>query len=279
MRARWAVLGTVPFAVLLFFAFLIRPPPVPAAPPAELSVLVGVLTRPEKYAARHLLRLVYGTQPAAPLAQVDVRFVLCRLATEEQRLLVALEILRFGDVIVLNCTENMNSGKTHTFFSSLPGILPRRYDYVMKADDDAFIRVAPLAAALRPLSRHDLYFGYGIPCAGEDPYAGYMSGMGYALSWDLVEWIAASEIPVAELRGPEDKLVGRWLDRGKKAAHRHTAKRGMYDYPGVNGRCSHELVPETVAVHRLKTLERWTKVLRFFNATAALLPSKLYHFE
>ena len=250
----------------------------PPQSPPPLRLLIGVLTVPEKYSARHFLRLVYGVQPPVPGAVVHVRFILCRLTTEEQKLMVSLEILRFNDVIVLNCTENMDSGKTYTYFSSLPSILSSSYDYVLKTDDDTYIRVRELAAELEPLSRRDLYFGFIGACRDTDPNVGYMSGMGYALSWDLVEWIATSEIPLNNMLGFEDKLVGKWLDNGKKAKHRHTAKPRMYDVPGGEG-CPGKFSPDTIMVHRLKTTEHWMKTLAYFNATSVLKPSKLYAIE
>ena len=142
---------------------------------------------------------------------------------------------------------------------------------MMKADDDVFIRLGPLAVSLRRLPRRDLYYGFVIPCSSTNPFVEYMSGMGFVLSWDLVEWISESDIPGNDRFGPEDKLVGRWLNIGKKAKNRFSDKPGMYDYPGTNGRCSHELIPETVAVHRLKRWDQWSVVLRFFNVTQQLL--------
>ncbi|XP_073002284.1 beta-1,3-galactosyltransferase pvg3-like [Typha latifolia] len=254
------------------------PSPPPPPPSRNLSILIGILTRADLYDRRQFLRLIYGAQ-SSPSDEIHVKFVFCRLTKEKQRLLVALEILRFDDIIILNCTENMNNGKTYTFFSSLPVILPRRYDYVMKADDDVFIRLEPLASSLKPLARSDLYYGSVIPCKSYDPFIEYMSGMGFVLSWDLVEWIATSEITANDKVGPEDKLVGKWLTLGRKARNRVTEKPGMYDYPGTNGQCSHELIPETVAVHRLKRWDMWLHVLRFFNVTKKLKPSKLYFIE
>lgn len=238
----------------------------PAPPTPQLSLFIGILTLPDKYDRRHFLRMVYGIQ-SSPMARIDVKYVFCNLTKPEQRVLVALEILRFDDIIILDCAENMNSGKTYTYFSSLPLILRRRYDYVMKADDDVFIRLSPLALSLQALPRSDLYYGFVIPCASSNPFVEYMSGMGFVLSWDLVEWIAKSDIPVKDRYGPEDKLVGKWLNLGNKAKNRFSDKPAMYDYPGTNGRCSHELIPDTVAVHRLKRWDQWFHVLHFFNVT------------
>lgn len=181
--------------------------------------------------------------------------------------------------IILNCTENMNNDKTYNYLSSLPRILSRHYHYVMKADDDVYIRLTPLAYSLLPLPRLDLYYGFVIPCSSMNPFVNYMSGMGFLLSWDIVEWIAKSNISANETYGPEDKLVGKWLKMGNKAKNRHTNKPAMYDYPGTNGRCSHDLIPDTVAVHRLKRWDQWLHVLNFFNVTKELKKqhSNLYH--
>ncbi|XP_042503263.1 uncharacterized protein LOC122080373 [Macadamia integrifolia] len=105
----------------------------------QFSLLIGILTRPDSYDRRRFLRLIYGIQ-SSPIASIDIKFVFCRLTKDDQRVLIALEILRFDDIIILNCTENMNSRKTYTYFSSLPYILSHNYDYVMKADDDVFLR-------------------------------------------------------------------------------------------------------------------------------------------
>ncbi|KAL7192726.1 hypothetical protein ACSBR2_024527 [Camellia fascicularis] len=242
----------------------------------RFTLLIGIFTRADLYDRRHFLRLVYGIQ-SSPIADIDVKFVFCSLTKPEQRVLVALEIMRFNDIIILNCSENMNNGKTYTYFSSLPHIVPSRYDYVMKADDDVYIRLAPLALSLKPLPRVDLYYGFVIPCTSLNPFVGYMSGMGFLLSWDLVEWIGNSGIPAKDTFGPEDKLVGKWLNMGNKAKNRFSNKPAMYDYPGTNGRCSHELIPDTVAVHRLKKWDHWLNVLNFFNVTKELKHSKLYN--
>ncbi|KAI3462230.1 hypothetical protein Pfo_018893 [Paulownia fortunei] len=245
-------------------------------PQPQFSLLIGILTCPDRYDRRHFLRLVYGTQ-SSPIARIDVKFVLCNLTKPEQRVFVALEIMRFNDIIILNCFENMNSGKTYTYFSTLPRILSSRYDYVMKADDDVFLRFKPLALSLQPLPRSDLYYGFVIPCPSMNPFVHYMSGMGFVLSWDLVEWISSSLVPVNNTFGPEDKLVGQWLNSGNKAKNRFSNKPAMYDYPGTNGRCSHDLIPETVAIHRVKRWDQWLHVLSFFNVTKEIKPSKLYN--
>ncbi|EEC84624.1 hypothetical protein OsI_31479 [Oryza sativa Indica Group] len=162
--------------------------------PELLRLLVGVLTTPKRYERRNIVRLAYALQPAVPpgVAQVDVRFVFCRVADPVDAQLVALEAARHGDILVLNCTENMNDGKTHAYLSSVPRMFASSpYDYVMKTDDDTYLRVAALVDELRHKPRDDVYLGYGF-AVGDDPMQ-FMHGMGYVVSWDVATWVSTNE--------------------------------------------------------------------------------------
>ncbi|CAN4084841.1 unnamed protein product [Withania somnifera] len=251
----------------------------------EIRILIGILTLPDQYQKRHFLRLIYGTQSPIMGAKIDIKFVFCNLTKEDQKVLVALEIMHYDDIIILNCKENMNKGKTYSFFSSLPEVFSISddhqyyppYHYVMKADDDTYIRLENFVESLRPLPREDLYYGYVIPCPSMDSFVHYMSGMGYLVSWDIVEWIKDSDIPKNHLEGPEDKVFGEWLREGHRARHRYNAKWSMYNFPEPPTRCTHELWSGTIAVHLLKNQEKWIQALNYFNVTRDLKPSKLYH--
>jgi hypothetical protein len=251
----------------------------------DFRLLIGVLTRADLYERRHLLRMVYGLQLAAGdlAAHVDVRFVFCRLYKDDQRVLVPLEILAHGDVIVLDgCEENLNGGKTYTFLSAVAEIYADEpYDYVMKADDDILLRLPQLVESLGAMPREDMYYGATIPCSSMDPFREYMAGMAYALSWDLVEWIATSDVARNHSVGTEDMLTGRWLRIGGKGRNRFNAKPAIHDYrnPVPVDQCEHEFMPTTIGVHRLKSNPRWAEALNYFNFTAGLKSSKFYKFD
>lgn len=76
----------------------------------EIRILIGILTLPDQYPRRNFLRLIYGTQDIPAGVKIDVKFVFCNLTKEDQKVLVALEIMRYDDIIILNCNENMNKG-------------------------------------------------------------------------------------------------------------------------------------------------------------------------
>ncbi|XP_071699123.1 beta-1,3-galactosyltransferase pvg3-like [Rutidosis leptorrhynchoides] len=253
-------------------------PIIPSAEEIDIRIFIGIPTVADKYERRHLLRLIYGTQPVVVGAKIDYKFVICNLTNEEQRILISLEIMQYNDTIILNCQENMNEGKTYAYFSSLPDMLKNEfdsvnppYDYVMKCDDDSYLRFPKLVEILRPLPRQGLYFGLFVSCPVPEYCVDFMTGMGYLVSWDIVEWIKDSDIPKKHLTGPEDITFGDWIREGHRSKLWYNDTGYMYDYP--------DLRPDnhTMLVHNLKTQDRWIRALEFFNVTRDLKPSKLYH--
>lgn len=245
----------------------------------EFKLLLGVLTMPEKYERRQIIRMAYKLQePTIRNVQIDVRFVFCNLTTNEQKIFIGMEILTYRDIIILDCTENMNNGKTYTYFSSLPHMFPgdqRPYDYVIKSDDDTYFRFDNLIASLRDKLREDVYWGKGFEPMTTDPNnPPYMVGMGYALSWDLVEWISTSEFARNNSVGVEDIFLGMWLNIGEKGKNRYDMREKMYDFHGEEPK---DFPPETIAVHLLKANYAWAVMLRMFNATDRLESSRFYH--
>ncbi|WVZ82184.1 hypothetical protein U9M48_029473 [Paspalum notatum var. saurae] len=260
---------------------------VPASADDErLSVLVGVHTMPGKHSRRHLIRMAYALQQTAALraaARVDVRFALCaRPMPPEHRAFVALEARAYGDVLLLDCAEGADQGKTYTYFASLPAMLGSGagaggrppYDYVMKVDDDTFLQLDALVDTLRAAPRADMYWGVGLPFHDRE-FPPFMLGMGYLLSWDLVEWIAGSAMVRREAIGAEDMTTGKWLNMGNKAKNRVNIFPRMYDYRSAK---AEDFLENTIGVHQLKQDLRWAHTLDHFNLTRLEPSSKLLNF-
>ncbi|EEE69763.1 hypothetical protein OsJ_29471 [Oryza sativa Japonica Group] len=226
-----------------------------AAREPEFRLLVGVLTTPSRYERRGILRLAYALQPA-PGAQVDVRFVLCDVTDAADAVLVAAEAARHGDILVLDgcSTENMNDGKTHAYLSSVPRLFaPCPYDYVMKADDDTYLRVAALADELRGKPRRT------STSAGATPSA--TTRCRSCTAW-------ATSCPGTSRAGCPPTRTS-WLNAGGRGRNRYNLKPRMYD---INWDMD-EFRPNTIAVHRLKNNRRWAAVFRHFNVTVGIKPS------
>lgn len=260
---------------------VVPPLPAQAEPEPELSLLVGILTMPKLRERRDIVRLAYALQPPVPAyARVDVRFVFCRVTDPTEATLVSLEEMQHGDIMVLDdsCAgENMNDGKTYAYISSVARLFAAApYDYVMKTDDDTYLRVAALVSELRGKPRDDAYLGYGYNMSG-DPML-FMHGMGYVMSWDVATWVstAAEILDRNDTLGPEDLMVGKWLNLAGKGKNRYDLKPRMYDLNwGMDN-----FRPDTVAVHMLKDNRRWAAAFNYFNVTAGIKQSsssKLYH--
>ncbi|KAJ1281351.1 hypothetical protein BS78_04G299500 [Paspalum vaginatum] len=251
----------------------------------DLRVLIGIVTVPGAYERRALLRLAYSLQPRPVRAVVDVRFFLCRVVKEEDRILVALEAITYDDIIELDCTENMNDGKTYAYFSAVPRLFAGEpsYDYVGKTDDDTYYRLAALADSLRGKARRDAYHGYLTPCHWL-PEKQYMSGMGYIVSWDVAQWISDTPELADQHDDWEDVDFGRWLRKGGRYKNVYNEEPRMYDYwdreMATDVNCfRHEHRADAVAVHKLKDRLKWARTLHFFNATQGLKPSNMYHLD
>ncbi|XP_078165077.1 beta-1,3-galactosyltransferase pvg3-like [Carex rostrata] len=254
----------------------------PPADRANLNMFFGILTMPHLHERRHLLRSVYALQTHnLTAAKVDVRFIFCNSIGDAYKMHLALEITLYGDIIILDCAENLNDGKTYTYFSSLPSLLgtghKRPYDYVVKADDDAYFRLDNLALVLKDKPRDDLYYGMEVQCDYVKSICGvhntFMAGFGYVLSWDLVEWIAESDTARSNKKGMEDMMLAKWFNLRGRAKNRYNGVPAMYDY-NVNmsekNDYQHDFIPDTVAVHKLKDNFKWNRALEYFNVTNSL---------
>ncbi|CAN6448199.1 unnamed protein product [Victoria cruziana] len=255
--------------------------PPPSIPAPSFRLLIGVFTDPSKYLHRNFLRLVYGTQ-APVFSQVDVKFVFCNLTSEEQQVLVAVEIMRFDDIIILNCPEKEDGGKAYSYLSNMPdmfdsppGRRPAPYDYVMKVDDDTLVRIGGLEDSLRDMAREHMYYGFETPC--QRMGQARATGTAYVLSWDLTEHVTVSSHDESHRMELQRSSAGDvWLQSEalRLAQNRYSGKAYMDD---SNGACGDELGANTVAFHGLKDQGKWVRALTYFNMTSKLEPSKFYH--
>lgn len=160
-----------------------------------VNVFVGVFSVDAAVDRRNAIRLSYAKHslPIDPLTNqpgqnIQLKFVLGR-PREKWSKRVSLEMEMFNDIIVLDVSENMNKGKTFEFFkwanenATVPvyytnkegsngeegggkrevGVGFRKVDYVVKADDDAFIVLSELERHLRLTPRENTYWGCKFP--------------------------------------------------------------------------------------------------------------------
>ncbi|KAK0550400.1 hypothetical protein OC846_003667 [Tilletia horrida] len=239
---------------------------------APVDVFVGVFSIDSSYERRQLIRSTYATHTlpydvhtGAQLSNVQIKFILGRPRKIHARR-VALEMEAYNDIVVLDMEENMNQGKTYAYFrwasenatvpillsqeSSMETASPlktvvgwKKADYVVKADDDAFIVLSELERHLRVSPRMGTYWGYLIR-------NWFMGGECYALSNDLVQYIASSPDVVRYTHGKEDKKVAQWMNLHPNASTLNwvSERCWIYDGPKAGTAYSHGyLFPDYVA--------------------------------
>ncbi|OCF37721.1 hypothetical protein I316_00848 [Kwoniella heveanensis BCC8398] len=250
-----------------------------------VGVLIGVFTTDSGAERRHMIRQTYASHWRSRrdgTEGVRVRFVMGRPRKRYEQA-VQLEMEAFNDILLLDIEENMNSGKTHAFFSwaaenaTVPDweypsqVAPteqndsdsdsgedkavanerakpiwkgeKRPSYVVKADDDSFIMLAELEKRLRVAPRNKAFWGYLVKNS-------FMAGECYALSFDLVKYIGASPALRTLTHGKEDKLVAKWMNMHPEREQIVwlTERCWIYDHPKAGTVYSHGfLFPSTVA--------------------------------
>ncbi|SNX85573.1 uncharacterized protein MEPE_04282 [Melanopsichium pennsylvanicum] len=127
-------------------------------------------------------------------------------------------------------------------------VLWKKADYVVKADDDAYIILEELERHLRVAPRQMTYWGYLIR-------NWFMGGECYALSNDLVQYIAHSETVQHYVKGKEDKKVAQWINLHPNRSDIHwvSERCWIYDHPKAGTAYSHGfLFPDYVEKIKLE---------------------------
>lgn len=127
-------------------------------------------------------------------------------------------------------------------------VLWKKADYVVKADDDAYIFLQELERHLRVAPRQMTYWGYLIR-------NWFMGGECYALSSDLVQYVAHSANVLHHVKGKEDKKVAQWINLhpNRSGIHWVAERCWIYDHPKAGTAYSHGfLFPDYVEKIKLE---------------------------
>jgi hypothetical protein len=113
------------------------------------KAFIGVLTTIERFNRRALIRSTYALLKPDDL---DLFFVSCKTPLMNEkgwRTLVQLEKKQFKDILLLDCKENMNSGKTFNYIQTLSKTFTEKdYEFYVKTDDDTFLNLPKLEEKL-----------------------------------------------------------------------------------------------------------------------------------
>jgi hypothetical protein len=121
----------------------------PAKQSDDIRLLIGVMSPFWASAKRQIIRNGYNRFPKD--LPVDVVFVEGNMTNNNpdnydkvlvmQRTAVAWENETYGDIMHVDCVENLEYGKTYEYLSKVGREFSDVYTHVMKTDDDSFVNI------------------------------------------------------------------------------------------------------------------------------------------
>ncbi|KAI7878728.1 uncharacterized protein EV154DRAFT_576406 [Mucor mucedo] len=165
----------------------------------QTKVFLGIFSTRDKLMRREMIRETYLQHRPD---NMEYKFIIVAQDTLE----LQEEISTYDDILLVKMEkENMNAGKTYEFFKMMAGL--KRYsdfDFVLKADDDAYLHLDRIQFDLAHTNRNMSYWGYLVGNT-------FMAGQCYGLSMDLVKWVANSTLTQKYKAGHEDSQVQKWF--------------------------------------------------------------------
>ncbi|XP_057748944.1 hydroxyproline O-galactosyltransferase GALT2-like [Arachis stenosperma] len=199
-------------------------------PKHPIKLLIGVLSASNHFAERMAVRKTWMQSPAIKYSDVVVRFFVALNPRKEINAVLKKEAAYFGDIVILPFMDRYELVVLKTVAICEFGIKNVSAAYVMKCDDDTFIRVDKVLKEIEKVpQRKSLYMGnlnllhrplrngkWAVTYEEwpEEVYPPYANGPAYVISSDIVTFIL-SQHKYRKLRlfKMEDVSMGMWVER------------------------------------------------------------------
>ncbi|XP_024963464.1 hydroxyproline O-galactosyltransferase GALT6-like [Cynara cardunculus var. scolymus] len=202
-------------------------------PDTPIDLFIGVLSAGNHFAERMAVRKSWMQYDLIKSSRVVARFFVALHARKEVNAELKKESDFFGDIVIVPYMDNYDLVVLKTVAICEYGVRTASAKYIMKCDDDTFVRVdAVLTAANKIDDRKSLYLGninyYHKPLRygkwavtyeewPEEDYPPYANGPGYILSSDIAKFIALKfEKHTLKLFKMEDVSMGMWIEQFNK---------------------------------------------------------------
>ncbi|XP_050223764.1 hydroxyproline O-galactosyltransferase GALT6 [Mercurialis annua] len=216
----------------------------PPLPQGSAELFIGVLSAGNHFAERMAVRKSWMQHTLIKSSTVVARFFVALHGRKEVNLELKKEAEFFGDIVVVPYMDNYDLVVLKTVAICEYGVRTVRAKYIMKGDDDTFVRVdAVIDEARKVPEGRSLYIGninyYHKPLRSgkwavtyeewpEEDYPPYANGPGYILSSDIARFIV-SEFERHKLRlfKMEDVSMGMWVEQfnsSKPVEYSHSLK-------------------------------------------------------
>ncbi|KAK4795961.1 hypothetical protein SAY86_028287 [Trapa natans] len=199
-------------------------------PKDPIKLFVGVLSATNHFAERMAIRKTWLQSSPVKKSNVVVRFFVALNPRKEVNAMLKKEASYFGDVVILPFMDRYELVVLKTIAICEFGVQNVTAAYVMKCDDDTFVRIDAVLKEIDGISsKKSLYMGnlnllhrplrtgkWAVTYEEwpEDIYPPYANGPGYIISNDIVKFIV-SQHSGRRLRlfKMEDVSMGIWVEQ------------------------------------------------------------------
>ncbi|KAL1218986.1 Hydroxyproline O-galactosyltransferase GALT4 [Cardamine amara subsp. amara] len=202
----------------------------PALPQKPVELFIGILSAGNHFAERMAVRKSWMQQKLVRSSKVVARFFVALHARKEVNVDLKKEAEYFGDIVIVPYMDHYDLVVLKTVAICEYGVSAVAAKYIMKCDDDTFVRVdAVIQEAEKVKGRESLYIGninfYHKPLRTgkwavtyeewpEEYYPPYANGPGYILSYDIAKFIIDDfEQKRLRLFKMEDVSMGMWVEK------------------------------------------------------------------
>ncbi|KAG1348222.1 hydroxyproline O-galactosyltransferase GALT2 [Cocos nucifera] len=198
-------------------------------PEKPVELFIGVLSATNHFAERMAIRKTWMQYPAVLSSNVVVRFFVALSPRKEVNAALKKEAEYFGDVVILPFMDRYELVVLKTIAICEYGVHNLTAEYIMKSDDDTFIRVDVVLKEIEGIVQNkSLYMGnlnllhrplrsgkWAVTYEEwpEEIYPPYANGPGYIISGDIAKFIIAQHANQSlRLFKMEDVSMGMWVE-------------------------------------------------------------------
>ncbi|PSR95837.1 Hydroxyproline O-galactosyltransferase [Actinidia chinensis var. chinensis] len=204
-----------------------KAPPLPDGP---VELFIGILSAGNHFAERMAVRKSWMQHRLIRSSNVVARFFVALHARKEMNVELKKEAEFFGDIVIVPYMDNYDLVVLKTVAISEYGVNAVSANYIMKCDDDTFVRVDAVIKEVKKVpDNKSFYIGninyYHKPLRygkwavtyeewPEEDYPPYANGPGYIVTSDITRFIV-SEFKKHKLRlfKMEDVSMGMWVEQ------------------------------------------------------------------
>ncbi|KAK9267448.1 hypothetical protein L1049_009874 [Liquidambar formosana] len=199
-------------------------------PKSPIRLFVGVLSATNHFAERMAVRKTWMQSSAIRSSDVVVRFFVALNPRKEVNAVLKKEAAYFGDIVILPFMDRYELVVLKTIAICEYGVQNVTASYIMKCDDDTFVRVDTVLKEIEGISpKRSLYMGnlnllhrplrsgkWAVAYEEwpQEVYPPYANGPGYIISSDIAKFVISQHGNRSlRLFKMEDVSMGMWVEQ------------------------------------------------------------------